>query len=374
MRTSSSMNRIVMTMLWFSFAACGRVLDLGEGADGGQACVLACGVGCQAPGTVCYSDGHDYCSDCAAACARATRVTCSDAGVPPSGPKAVTISTLTYEVTWGADPLATSYNVYLRTVHKELGLTTTDERIVRKTDPKTEQTALSFSVASFNACRTAYFIGVSAVNAYGESEIVSVGYGPSVQTCDLAACTQACGIGCQAPGAVCYSDGRDYCSDCVAACSGAARVACLPLGTATVEGTVALKPIQVRARPFFALQTDGGLLLNRIMVGISTVDYSCANFQTGLAGPGDVLAFDGIASGGTELMTGTTFTSDFDTAYVEHLNPDGGNILGFDRLGGTFSFDFDKLPATDSGVRGQFDVIARDGGTLRGKFNATVCR
>lgn len=50
--------------------------------DGGfEACVTSCGVGCAAPGTTCYSDGQDYCSPCAAACAGAAVVACGDAGV-----------------------------------------------------------------------------------------------------------------------------------------------------------------------------------------------------------------------------------------------------------------------------------------------------
>jgi hypothetical protein len=43
---------------------------------------------------------------------------------------------------------------------------------------------------------------------------------------DAGACEAACGIGCAAPGAVCYSDGHDYCSTCYAACHGAVQVSC----------------------------------------------------------------------------------------------------------------------------------------------------
>jgi hypothetical protein len=47
------------------------------GTDGGvQDCVNACPVGCAAPGAVCYSDGHDYCSSCVAACHGAVAVSC----------------------------------------------------------------------------------------------------------------------------------------------------------------------------------------------------------------------------------------------------------------------------------------------------------
>lgn len=42
----------------------------------------------------------------------------------------------------------------------------------------------------------------------------------------VAACVAACGVGCSAPGQLCYSDGQDYCSPCVANCYGAQSVSC----------------------------------------------------------------------------------------------------------------------------------------------------
>jgi hypothetical protein len=138
-------------------------------------------------------------------------------------------------------------------------------------------------------------------------------------------------------------------------------------GEASLSGSLAfeVKSAQVKARTL----PDGGPDYSRLDIGMTSMDVSCEQLGSPIKGPGWGLALEARSPSGTPAKG--AFESTGSNIYRLQFNPDGGEPLGVDWLGGSFTVQFDADPA--AGVTGTLDLTSEDGGTLQGSFKATYC-